>query len=103
MSSAQTFTASGQPVVCTTAPPLRRRRRGRRRAWELGAADAFADGLTAAHIVHFAGVGTQPTIAGDSTAMTCARQLRDDFLADPTATLDDSCVATAHGPAFELA
>lgn len=66
-------------------------------------ADAFADGLTAAHIVHFTGMGTQPTTGGQSTGLTCARQLRDDFLANPTATLDDSCVATAHGPAFELA
>ena len=65
-------------------------------------ADAFADGLDTAHIVHLPGVGTQPTSGYPSTAQDCALELRTAFLADPNAELDDSCVATAHGPAFTL-
>ena len=49
-------------------------------------ADAFAEGLSAAQIVHFPGVGTQPTGGPPSTAQTCARQIRDQFLAEPERT-----------------
>ena len=65
-------------------------------------ADAFADGLTNAHIVHFQGVGAQPTGGDPSTAQTCARQLRDDFLAEPMGPLDEACVATSRGVPFLL-
>jgi pimeloyl-ACP methyl ester carboxylesterase len=63
-------------------------------------AEAFADGLTAAQIVHFPGVGTQPTGGGATTTLTCAREIRDEFLAAPTEPIDDSCVDTAHGLPF---
>jgi pimeloyl-ACP methyl ester carboxylesterase len=65
-------------------------------------ADAFADGLTNAHIVHFHGVGAQPTGGAPSTAQTCARQLRDAFLAEPLGPLDESCAATSRGVPFLL-
>ena len=65
-------------------------------------ADAFADGLERATVVHFAGTGTQPTAGPETTAQTCGRQLRDAFLDDPTDELDETCVATARGLAFRL-
>jgi pimeloyl-ACP methyl ester carboxylesterase len=63
-------------------------------------ADAFGDGLTAAQVVHFPGVGTQPTGGPASTSQLCAREIRDQFLAEPTEPVDDSCVDTAHGLPF---
>ena len=65
-------------------------------------AHEFADGLSAAQIIDFPGIGTQPTGGLFTTAQTCARQLRDAFLAAPTAPLDQSCVATSHGAAFDI-
>jgi pimeloyl-ACP methyl ester carboxylesterase len=65
-------------------------------------ADSFKEGLTAVTVVHFTTSGTQPTSGPDTTAYTCARQVRDAFLDNPTATLDLSCVATSHGPSFVL-
>jgi pimeloyl-ACP methyl ester carboxylesterase len=65
-------------------------------------ADAFSEGLSDTQVVHFAGLGTQPTGPPETTAQQCARQLRDAFLAEPTAPVDDACVATSHGPAFSL-
>jgi pimeloyl-ACP methyl ester carboxylesterase len=65
-------------------------------------AEAFADGLTATQIIEFPDLGTQPTGGLDTTAQTCARQLRDAFLAAPTTLLDQSCVATSHGAAFDI-
>jgi pimeloyl-ACP methyl ester carboxylesterase len=65
-------------------------------------ADAFADGLRAAQIVHFAGTGTQPTGGPQTTAQICARQIRDQFLAQPDEPIDRACVATSHGPPFLL-
>ena len=65
-------------------------------------AHAFADNLSAAQIVDFPGMGTQPTGGAFTTAQTCARQLRDAFLAEPTAPLDQTCVATSHGVAFDV-
>jgi len=47
-------------------------------------------------------LGTQPTGGLCTTAQTCARQLRDAFLAAPTTILDQSCLATSHGAAFDL-
>jgi len=65
-------------------------------------ADAFAEGLSDTQVIHFAGLGTQPTGPPETTAQQCARQLRDAFLAEPTAPVDDACVATSHGTAFSL-
>lgn len=65
-------------------------------------ANALAETLTAAKVVHFAGTGTQPASGQGHTAQTCARQLRDQFIKAPNAPLDDTCAATARGPAFEL-
>jgi len=64
-------------------------------------ADAFAEGLDAT-VIHFESTGTQPSAGPETTAQTCARQLRDAFLDEPTEVLDDGCVATARGPAFRL-
>ena len=65
-------------------------------------ADAFRDGLSAAQVVHFPGVGNWPTGGTPSTAQTCARQIRDQFLAEPNALVDTTCVSTSHGPPFIL-
>jgi pimeloyl-ACP methyl ester carboxylesterase len=65
-------------------------------------ADAFADSSNAAQIVRFPYLTTQPTGGALSTAQTCARQLRDAFLAAPTAPLDQTCVSTSHGVAFDV-
>ena len=65
-------------------------------------ADAFADGLSAAQVVHFPGTGTQPTGGPQTTAQICAREIRDQFLAEPAEPVDRTCVATSRGSAFLL-
>ncbi len=65
-------------------------------------AHEFADALSAVQIIEFPDLGTQPTGGQQTTAQTCARQLRDAFLAAPTTPVDQSCVATSHGAAFDL-